>query len=666
MSTPHQFRSCSVLRSTSLKFVFSIFSFIAGPVVHAEPEIFPDSLIQTRLSSSLPSQASIDHLLDKAKTISRTAPDSSKILVHQALELSKKANYPKGQIISLQFLGIRAKNDGDYSSSLELYYTGLALCNSGQYDSLRAGLLNNIATTYNRSGKSDYALFYYQKSLDLFTELDNWQGKIKVFNNLGIFFSSQDEPRKAKEYFFRSYSLEVRRGNPDSRSILRSQYNLGNSYNQIGTLDSAGYWYELALIGFQKIGEESMQYRLQHNLASLRQKQGRLSEALGLYHQSLSGISGSGSIDRRVSTLNNIGLIYLEQKEYVKAISILTTALDSAKISQHKARERNLHQLLSSAYEGIQSFDLALYHLQHFVALDAEQYNVEKDRTIQELQIKYKTEKQAKDLLLARQAQAASRYERNTLLIISGFLIILLGVAIVAYHIKRRDNRRLFAQKEIIREKEQDKSLLLRELHHRVKNNLQLISSLLNLQSAHLKDEAAATAVKEGQARVEAMAIIHRELYLKEENTRINLSAYFERMTRNLVYAFRGDGPLVKLSQQVEQLEIDADLAIPLGLITNELITNSLKYAFDNVSEPTLSIRVKTSPDNYLDMVIADNGVGEKVVKESTDSFGLEMIHSLAEQMDAILHIDSTSGYQVQLRIPFQERQLTKIPLQYG
>ncbi|MEO0639702.1 MAG: sensor histidine kinase, partial [Bacteroidota bacterium] len=239
------------------------------------------------------------------------------------------------------------------------------------------------------------------------------------------------------------------------------------------------------------------------------------------------------------------------------------------------------------------------------------------------------------------------------------FLVIILVAGGYVYLQKRRDNIQLSQQKQVIQRREREKALLLRELHHRVKNNLQLISSLLNLQAYQLDDEEAALAVKEGQTRVEAMAIIHRDLYLKNDQTQIAVHQYLPQIMDNVLSSFGALGRSVQTETKVDELEIEADLAIPLGLIVNELLTNSLKYAFSDHSNPQLRLRAHVLDEDTLYLEVADNGPGEKgLSSEQMPSFGSDMVQALAQQIDASLKIENTEGWRTELQIPLVEKEV--------
>jgi two-component sensor histidine kinase len=194
----------------------------------------------------------------------------------------------------------------------------------------------------------------------------------------------------------------------------------------------------------------------------------------------------------------------------------------------------------------------------------------------------------------------------------------------------------------------------MKELHHRVKNNLQIISSLLSLQSFRIKDEKASRAVREGQQRIEAMSLIHQRLYTRDNITEINIREYISDLVDSLqsAYGFGKDKINIRLDIADELMNVDQ--AIPLSLIVNELVTNAFKYAFEDNQAPELTVILKRKDGNIV-LQVADNGKGVNI-EEWTDkegSFGKELIQTFVKQLNGYLDIAVNKGSQFTLSIPY-------------
>ncbi len=197
----------------------------------------------------------------------------------------------------------------------------------------------------------------------------------------------------------------------------------------------------------------------------------------------------------------------------------------------------------------------------------------------------------------------------------------------------------------------QDKEVLLRELHHRVKNNLQIISSLLQLQSSDLKKKkaskfAAINALLESRSRVIAMSMIHESLYRSKELAQIKVVDYVRDLVGGLCKAFGAAQQGIQCDLAVDEVKLGIDKAILCGLIINELVANSLGHAFPNGRTGTITITVKALPDAMVAVSVGDNGVGipEHFDLERTDSLGLTLVHRLTRQLDGTITVNITDG----------------------
>jgi len=200
-----------------------------------------------------------------------------------------------------------------------------------------------------------------------------------------------------------------------------------------------------------------------------------------------------------------------------------------------------------------------------------------------------------------------------------------------------------------------EKEILLMEIHHRIKNNMQIISSLLSLQTEYVDDEEAVNVLKESQNRVRSMAIIHEKLYQSKDLTHINFVDYIKSLVLNLFYSYNIKKTQIKPILKIEDISLNIETAIPCGLIINELISNSLKYAFPNDINGEIIISLKSKKDNYQ-LCISDNGIGlpEDINFNNIKTLGLLLVNNLTEQIDGEVTIHRNHG--TQYKINFKEQ----------
>jgi PAS domain S-box-containing protein len=199
-----------------------------------------------------------------------------------------------------------------------------------------------------------------------------------------------------------------------------------------------------------------------------------------------------------------------------------------------------------------------------------------------------------------------------------------------------------------------EKEVLLKEIHHRVKNNLQIISSLLNLQSTYIKDPQALGMFKESQNRVRSMALIHEKLYQSKDISRIDFTEYIRNLAGNLIRSYGASPAKVKLVIDADQISLGVDTAIPCGLIINELVTNSLKYAFTDgrKGEIRVSLRNETDGKGQYRLIVADNGVGfpESIDLRKTTTLGLQLVSTLTDQLNGTIEVKRENGTEFIIR----------------
>jgi len=204
-----------------------------------------------------------------------------------------------------------------------------------------------------------------------------------------------------------------------------------------------------------------------------------------------------------------------------------------------------------------------------------------------------------------------------------------------------------------IRASLKEKEILLQEVHHRVKNNMQIISSLFSLQSGHIKDKQAFEIFKSSQHRVRSMALIHERLYQSKDFTRVDFAEYAQSLSSHL-FSSHGINPgAVKLNLKIKDVFLDLNTAIPCGLIINELVSNSLKHAFTEDKKGKIEIAMHPLNKDEMEVIVSDNGVGlpKKVDFRKTDSLGLHLVNILAEdQLHGDIKLDRTKGTSFHIR----------------
>lgn len=203
----------------------------------------------------------------------------------------------------------------------------------------------------------------------------------------------------------------------------------------------------------------------------------------------------------------------------------------------------------------------------------------------------------------------------------------------------------------------EDKDMLMKEIYHRVKNNLMVISSLLNLQSRYIKDEEAKGIFKESQDRAHSMALIHERLYRSSDLKHMDFGDYIRSLSMDLFRTYVRDSSKVDLKMDVDDIMLDINTAIPLGLILNELLSNSMKHAFPSGKSGEIMVKFHKYDEKYI-LEVSDNGIGfpEDLEIDKTDSLGLRLVNNLTQQIGGELYLQRSPG--TTFRINFQEKKI--------
>jgi two-component sensor histidine kinase len=276
--------------------------------------------------------------------------------------------------------------------------------------------------------------------------------------------------------------------------------------------------------------------------------------------------------------------------------------------------------------------------------------SLEQLRQINELQARYDDQAQKQQIELLKTEKKIVLLEKTAeikqkwLLAIGLLVVMLLAVSLFwAYRLKQKSNRQLNQQNMLIQEALNQKEMLLREIHHRVKNNLQIISSLLHLQ-AH-KGQNPQDLLQQSQDRIQAMAIIHEKLYKSDNLQAISLAEYIENLVTYFQQTYSLEQRKIRVETHLEHIHLDIDKLIPCGLILNELLTNSIKYAFKEHEKGTIAIWAKMK-DNRCVIEIKDDGVGlpETLNLKQHKSLGLRLVDGLVRQIKGVWDYRSHQG----------------------
>lgn len=586
---------------------------------------------------------------------------------------------PNNHELLFYYIGDAYKKNGDFDSASHYYRKALLGYEKKNLYAGVAAMCNNLGNFYYHGGNIDSCVYYYKKALQFYESQNDTLNKASAQLNLGIAYKEIGAYTTALEYLllavrilegkketstlgscynaianiysrqgdfeeaiaYHKKALVIRRSLDSRKEIASSLNNLGIIYRRQGSYDSALFYLRKSLIIKQK---EQNPYHIAstlNNIGRVLLNLGELSEAKAQFEKAFSIREHSIDLVGQAITLNNLGKVHNAMGQYRKALWFLDSAY--VMIEEEGLLEEMANNLALSieTHEALGNMKDALKISMKLMEVKDSLLNQEKVESLVEMQTKYETEKKEQFIavLEAQKDLQDAELQLNrlwiTILLISVLLVMVVGLMLFSrFRSEKRNKRKV--------------ETLMQELHHRVKNNLQLLSSIFSLQSRAITDSGVLEAVKSGENRVNAMAIIHQKLYRKTEVGHIDGREYFYDLLGQLAESFGYELNNDNIIVEIGDFNIDLDKVISLGLIVNELVSNSFKYTFSKVLNPKLCIRIERVDDD-LRIEIKDNGKGFNREEVSSNAMGLNIIETLSRQLRAKVKWDTNTGVMFNL-----------------
>ncbi|HTB26539.1 MAG TPA: sensor histidine kinase, partial [Puia sp.] len=361
---------------------------------------------------------------------------------------------------------------------------------------------------------------------------------------------------------------------------------------------------------------------------------------------------------RRAAVTLQLGYVYFFGARYTLARSYFYRFLsDPYKSGASLISSISVYRDLIFIDSVLHDQESGLNHFKSYTQLLDSNFRVSSLRQAEELQVKYLTQEKENQIAILNQKENLEQANVKQANLVRNMTIFgIIGVLIIAgllYRqniLKQKNNNLITHKNEQLEHLLNEKEWLLKEIHHRVKNNLQIVMSLLNSQSAYLENDAALTAIQDSQHRIHAMSLIHQKLYNTENVSSINMSSYIHELVSYLRESF-DTGQRIRFDMDIEPLEMDVSQAVPVGLILNEAITNSLKYAFPDGRDGEINISLSRTSANHFLLQISDNGIGmpENFINKKPGSLGLSLMTGLSEDLDGNFVIENKNGTTIKI-----------------
>lgn len=615
--------------------------------------------------------AEFTRLHDKTVKYQTTDLDSADFFMDSCLEISKKiaSDYYYGKALQLKTRGEFYAGEVDSS----IFYGNISLEILREYpDSLEYFMAEyNQGNMFLYQEDNIQALVQFKKAGKIIDEnfekyvlIDREQvtlNRAYCHASIGIVLMNLEDYHGSLKSFNRSLKLTYKIDTWEGemlRSVILS--NLGSVYYYLGDYEMADSYAIASLEQKTKLGQEgSIGYSFQV-LSNAAHGRGKFKLSLKYLDQS----------DKKFKILNNSLEInrnrfyrakcYMAMGRSEKALEILKDLEEIYLRDFTKIDQADFYELYAAAYNEIGDFETSNDYLRITLKL-RKQLDVKNDKRIvqefitffenEEVQLndkiqtlKFKQEQEK--LKLQIEGDNQKKIWIYTLFLVSIICLVLIIMVISnAYRRNKKTNKEL---SETIEEKQ----ILFKEVHHRVKNNFQIISSLLNLQHGIEEDERGRKVLTDAQGRIQSMSLVHEMLYRKNEVKRIHFKTYAEELVASVVKSVTDENIVISHEVKCHNESFDLEVAVPLGLILNEAITNSVKYAFNESKTGKIEIVLEELLKGKFQLTIKDNGSGipEDYLNGSRETLGIELVNILAVQLGGSAIFKNENGTEITVK----------------
>jgi two-component sensor histidine kinase len=619
-----------------------------------------DSLIHL-LADPASDTLKINLYCELASEFSRQNIDQGILYADSAQVLARAKNITSKIPIINYHYAILYRNKGDFENShkfLDLFFEDPAT----QSDSAEIIKGLQVRTTiFFEEDKYEETVASAQKLFRLSHRHDDTQGQISGLSFMALVLSAQNKPLEAIEIY--QQAIDICHQTGDSTRLAAMYNNLAGAYLKAHDFDKSIAYYELTKTMDEKDNFTWGIFNSYHNIGNVYIWKEDFKKAYLNLKKAYDLQIEIGSTQELNMTAYKLGYVMAKTGKVAEGISMLEHSLEIAHNNNYRAYEEQAQKYLSEIFADQQEFAKALHYYREYKSTSDSIWLDQLNAKTDELQIQYATaereahiaglnsENKLKDL----QLRQASKTRIN--LMIGLFLLALVAVLIWRNSwIRMKANRSLAQKNKIIADSLQEKDILLREIHHRVKNNLQIISSLLSLQSRSIEDTAVKDAMKAGQDRVRSMALIHQNLYQEGDLIGVDAKNYITSLTSSLWHSYNIETDRISLITEIDPVKLDVDIMIPMGLILNELISNSLKYAFRDGRPGSVQVSLKEEKEK-LQLVVKDNGLGfnQKSPSLQKKTMGMKLINAFTQKLHGEIQIKSSDGTEIVLLIPHKK-----------
>jgi two-component system, sensor histidine kinase PdtaS len=607
----------------------------------------------------------IQKTLEKAQSLSYQNIDSALYIANQTLQAAEKLDSPRLVFLSHRTIGLINEDNNRLQEAQKAYSAALTIADKYLKPNEQLTIYTDWAIIHKKLGQYKTALEYHLLTIEKSEKIGNWEMAEDGYHGLGTLYSMLSDFKQSAHYYLLSIKAAEKWGN--TKGIVLTNQNISNIYlkakNYDMALQNVVTTYNMAL----KLGDSTRIAAVLRIYGNIETAMGHLDNALEKDKQACVILEKRGDKPRLAETYMSIGHVYFQQNKYEEAQSYYNRCLllkdflsnygqaefynklgqlynkqnkiDNAIAAFNKSKSitntfgfkeiaKDDHTALSDIYNKTKDFSKAYQESIEANKLGEILFQETNQKNMTEAQFKFDTEK--RDIQIAAQNNQLSQ-SKMIRWILTGSLLLTLMLLYMTW-LQMRKKQAATKRTELI----------IKELHHRVKNNLQTVASMMRLQARKHQDPSVSAVLLENKLRLETFSMLHQQLYNTDDIQKVNLKPFINGIIDKLQFTYNIPAEKIKTHIAIEDKLLDVETAIPLGLIINELLTNSFKYAYPSVSVLEITIDINSTGLHY-----ADNGnvLTQNFDFDKNTGFGMDLIQSFAQQLKGKYRFYDAKGF---------------------
>lgn len=568
--------------------------------------------------------------------------DFEQAIVHgeKAYEILSKTKDVKNHLNAASYLAYAYLDNSNYDKARKILLENLSLAHKYNDPKILGRLYLFLGETYEDETASVEELKNYKKALYYYNKTNDIIGKVSLYQRIAYVYKNINLYDEALKYL--NLAIDQK---PDEYNTTIIQVEKARVFNKLEDYAAAK---ELALkneVALTKNEQNSSDIFLVNQLCLAISNFG-LKEYKEAIRIGKAILASDIDNETKMSTLNIVGHSYLELNNLEEAKRYVDKSLDLVKDVSGYGIE-DVYLIKSKLEQALGNYKSALAYSNKYNVLHVEQNKKINHNRIQHLQVDFEVaekENEIKKLEIKELQYTLNIEKQKKYLIISSFLILMALISIIVFFritksIKKRNliiensNLALSKSQLLLQKSLHEKEILLKEIHHRVKNNLQLVMSLLNIQARESDSRDLDDFLEKGQSRIISMALIHENLYQTDQLDNVNFQEYIENLVHNIKNTFSNHNDNILTEVKAVDANFDIQTSIPLGLIINELYCNILKHAFPEQKQGKIVIELNHKDHDNFQLTVSDNGVGLNDNTSDKKTLGLELVYLLVDQL---------------------------------